>query len=153
MATFESHIGIDASATRVWDVLTDFGRYAEWNPLFTSAEGSLANGSRVKVVLKAPFGRRVELRGRVVRMEPERELVWRSRTIVPGLYHCESGFRIESESGQVRLHHRESYGGGLMSVVAGARGVRMREGCFAMNLAIKRRAEDQSWKTWPRARG
>ena len=153
MPQFDSHIDIEASPTRVWDVLTDFGRYAEWNPLFLSAEGSIANGSRVRLTLKPPFGKRVALRGRIVCVEAERELVLRYGTLVPGLYQCESSFRIDSADGGVRFHHHETYGGGLMAIVAGAQGLKLREGCFALNLAIKRRAENQDWKVRPRARG
>ncbi len=157
MPRFDSRIRVRASAARVWDVLSDFGRYAEWNPLFPSVEGSLADGSPVRLTLKPPFGRRVELRGRIARVEPERALVLQTRMAVPGLYRCRSEFRIETEAGPeaeaVRLHHLQVYGGVLLSLVAGARGVKMREGCFALNLAVKRRAEDRDWKTWPRARG
>ena len=153
MPQFDSQIDIDASTTRVWEVLTDFGRYAEWNPLFLSAERSIANGSRVRLALKPPFGRGVALRGKIVRVEAERKLALRCGTLVPGLYQCESSFRIESADGKVRLHHHETYGGVLMAIVAGAQGAKMREGCFALNLAIKRRAEDQDWKVRPRARG
>ena len=31
--------------------------------------------------------------------------------------------------------------------------MKMREGCFALNLAIKRRTENEDWKTRARARG
>ncbi len=153
MPRFDSRIRIEASAARVWDVLSDFDRYAEWNPLFPFAEGSLANGSRVKLTLKPPFGRRVELRGRIVRAETGRELVLRARAPVPGVCRCRSEFRIEPEAEAVRLHHSEVYGGGLLPLIAGRQGLKMREGCFALNLAVKRRAEDRNWRTWPRARG
>ena len=43
MPRFDSRIRIDASATRVWDVLSDFGRYAEWNPLFPSAAARIGS--------------------------------------------------------------------------------------------------------------
>lgn len=155
MPRFDSRIRVRASAARVWDVLSDFGRYAEWNPLFPSAEGSPADGSPVRLTLKPPFGRRVELRGRIARAEPERALVLQTRMAAPGLYRCRSEFGIEAEpeTEAVRLHHVQVYGGGLLSLVAGARGMKMREGCFALNLAVKRRAEDRDWKAWPRARG
>ena len=155
MPRFDSRIRIRASAARVWDVVSDFGRYAEWNPLFPSAEGSPADGSPVRLTLKPPFGRRVELRGRVARAEPERALVLQTRMAAPGLYRCRSEFGIETEpeAEAVRLRHVQVYGGGLLPFVAGAQGMKMREGCFALNLAIKRRAEDRDWKTWPRARG
>ncbi|MBH63021.1 MAG: hypothetical protein CL569_11380 [Alphaproteobacteria bacterium] len=153
MAQFRSIFTIEASPTRVWDVLTDFGRYTEWNPLFQSAEGSLTSSSRVRLTHKPPFGRSIKLRGRIVRLEPERELILRTGSALPGLYRSETGFRLEAAEGVVRLHHHESFGGLAMGIVAGANGIKMQEGCYALNLAIKRRSEDQCWKSWPRARG
>ena len=153
MVQFASDISIDAFPKRVWDVLTDFDRYTEWNPLFLSAEGSLTNGSRIRLTHKPPFRRSVELRGRIVRLEPGRELVVKTGTVIPGLYQCESEFRLEVTDRLVRLHHRHSYRGLVMAMIAGAHGIRMQEGCYALNLAIKRRSENQDWKLWPRARG
>jgi hypothetical protein len=39
-------VDVDASAQRVWDVLVDWPRHAEWVP-FTSAEGGAAEGESV----------------------------------------------------------------------------------------------------------
>ena len=45
----DSSIGIDASPERVWEVLTDFGAYPEWNPFIVRADGTPAEGSRLTV--------------------------------------------------------------------------------------------------------
>jgi uncharacterized protein YndB with AHSA1/START domain len=37
-----AEIEIDAHAERVWQVLTDFRTYAEWNPFMTQASGIAA---------------------------------------------------------------------------------------------------------------
>ena len=42
MREIAATIDIDASPDRVWDVLADFSRYAEWNPMFTGGSGTLA---------------------------------------------------------------------------------------------------------------
>ena len=151
MPRFDLRNRIDAPAERVWDVLSDFSQYAEWNPLFAFAEGSLANGSRVNLTLRPPSGWRVRLRGRIVRMETGREFVLQAHTPVRGFCRFRSEFRIEPEGEAVRFHHSQVYGGLLPFVARGQRS-KMRDGCFALNLAVKRRSEDPNWRTWPRAR-
>ena len=153
MAQFASDISIDALPKRVWDVLTDFGQYSEWNPLFLSAEGLMINGSRIRLTHKTPFLSSVQLRGRIVQLEPERELVMKIGTVFSGLYRFEVLFRLEVTDGLMRLHHRQSHSGLMRARLVGANGIRFQEGCYALNLAIKRRSEDKDWKLWPRARG
>jgi hypothetical protein len=44
---------IDASPEAVWETLTDFAAYEEWNPFFTSADGDLREGGTVDVGIDA----------------------------------------------------------------------------------------------------
>jgi len=44
-----TEIEIDAPPERVWDVLTDFGAYPEWNEFITSIKGEPTVGSRLLV--------------------------------------------------------------------------------------------------------
>lgn len=41
-----STIDIDASPQRVWQVLTDFAAYPDWNPFIVRAEGRPEEGVR-----------------------------------------------------------------------------------------------------------
>jgi hypothetical protein len=47
MAVYRSTFPIGASADTVWDVLTDFERYPEWNPSLPSIGGEPRPGSTV----------------------------------------------------------------------------------------------------------
>lgn len=48
-------LDIDATPQAVWDVLTDFAAYGEWNPFMDRAEGTPAVGAKLLVHL-APNG-------------------------------------------------------------------------------------------------
>src|SRR4051795_7694768 len=48
-AEVRTFVDIDATAERVWEVLTDLRAYAEWNPFITEAEGTIAAGERLSV--------------------------------------------------------------------------------------------------------
>ena len=49
MKTVSATIQIDAPPVDVWAVLTDLGRYPEWNPLFREASGQVAVGNRIRL--------------------------------------------------------------------------------------------------------
>ena len=44
MKELHSEIVIDASPERVWDVLTDFASYPQWNPFIRRISGELEVG-------------------------------------------------------------------------------------------------------------
>jgi len=47
MKTMSATIQIDARPDAVWAILTDLGRYPDWNPLFREASGQVAVGNRI----------------------------------------------------------------------------------------------------------
>ena len=49
MKVLESSIDINSSPEQVWAVLTDFARFADWNPFITSIEGSPDRGTRLAI--------------------------------------------------------------------------------------------------------
>ena len=70
----ELHTEIDASAERVWDILTDFTSYSQWNPFIRRISGELQVGERLEVRLEPPDSRGITLRPTVLRAEPNRLL-------------------------------------------------------------------------------
>jgi uncharacterized protein YndB with AHSA1/START domain len=49
-----SEIQIDAPAERVWELLTDFASYPQWNPFIRNISGQPATGERLRVRLVPP---------------------------------------------------------------------------------------------------
>jgi uncharacterized protein YndB with AHSA1/START domain len=49
-------LDIDATPQAVWDVLTDFAAYGEWNPFIDRAEGTPEVGAKLLVHLAANGG-------------------------------------------------------------------------------------------------
>ena len=54
MAVYRTTFPIVASPEAVWEVLTDFERYPEWNPSLPSISGELRPGSTVSLTLAMP---------------------------------------------------------------------------------------------------
>ena len=53
MQQLQTEIEINASPSVVWSVLTDLGRYADWNPFVTTADGTVREGERLTVYITA----------------------------------------------------------------------------------------------------
>ena len=138
----ETTVEIDAPPAAVWRVLTDFRTYGEWNPFIRSIEGRVQEGERLTVRLEPPGGRGMTIKPTVLAAEPERELRWKGRLMIPGLFDGEHIFRIEPIDGQrSRFVQGERFTGILVGFVKGILG-KTEAGFEQMNAALKRRVEE-----------
>jgi hypothetical protein len=137
-----SEIEIQATAERVWDVLTDFAAYPTWNPFIPRLDGRVEVDTRLEARLKPPGGRGMDLHPNVIAATPAQELRWLGHLIVPGLFDGEHGFRIESMGpDRVRFVQEERFTGLLAPILWRFIGSATRQGFEEMNLALKARAE------------
>lgn len=143
-AQIETTVDIAAPPERVWAVLTDFARYPEWNPFIPRIDGRPEVGARLTVRIVPPGGRPMTFRPYVLTAEPGRELRWRGRLFVPGLFDGEHAFRLMAlNRGGVRFRQEERFRGLLLPLFAGNGLERTRRGFEEMNAALKRRAEQE----------
>src|SRR5918995_1730672 len=50
----QAEVEVQASPERVWEVLTDFAAYPDWNPFIVQAGGRAAPGSRLELRMRLP---------------------------------------------------------------------------------------------------
>jgi hypothetical protein len=137
-----TEIEINASAERVWEVLTAFDAFPQWNPFIRKASGELKEGARLEVFIQPPGGKGMTFRPVVLRMQPPRELRWRGRLAIPGLFAGEHIFTIEPvKQDQVRFIHREEFRGMLVPLLWRSLDRDTRRGFLEMNQTLKDRAE------------
>jgi len=137
-----SETAIQASPQRVWEVLTDFAAYPEWNPFIPRITGPLETGSRLDVQLQPPGSRGMRMRPTVLAAAPTQELRWLGHLGVPGLFDGEHQFRIEPlGTNRVRFVQEERFTGLLAPLVLRFIERGTRQGFEAMNQALKARAE------------
>ena len=141
MKEIETSVEIDAPPAAVWRVLTDFPAYGEWNPFIRSIEGTVQEGERLAVRLEPPGGKGMTIKPTVLAAEPDRELRWNGRLLIPGLFDGEHTFRIEPIDGQrSRFVHGERFTGILVGLVKGVL-AKTEQGFEEMNAALKERVE------------
>jgi len=142
MREIRCEIEIEAPAERVWQVLTDFDTYPDWNPFIKHISGQPKTDSRLKVRLEPPGGKGMTFSPRVLKVHRGRELRWLGHLWgIPRLFDGEHAFVIEPADGsRVRLIQTQIFQGLLLplfsSTVDGAQ-----RGLEEMNRAVKERAE------------
>ena len=137
-----TEIEIDATPERVWQVLTDFAAYPQWNPFITRADGEARRGRRLTLRMQPAGGRGMTFRPTVLEAAQGRQLRWLGRLLVPGLFDGEHRFTIRPlGDGQVRLVQQEDFRGLLVPLLARSLDRRTLPAFEQMNQALKRRAE------------
>ncbi|HYD29871.1 MAG TPA: SRPBCC domain-containing protein [Azospirillaceae bacterium] len=142
MTFLDTSIIVQAPPARVWEVLTDFAAYPDWNPFILSVSGRLEEGARLEVRIKPPEQSPMTFRPRLLAVKPGRELRWLGRVALPGLFDGEHAFEIEGLDGRhSRLRQSERFSGLLPRLMSGKLMGPTRSGFEAMNRALKTRAE------------
>ena len=145
MATHHLHteVDIDATAERVWAVLSDFASYPQWNPFIRSVEGVPQQGARLRIVVQPSGSKVMRFSPVVLAAEAGRELRWLGRFVLPGVFDGEHRFAIELlGEGKVRFHQSERFSGILVGLLRASLDRDTRRGFEEMNQALKLRAEE-----------
>jgi hypothetical protein len=102
---------IPAPPERVWAVLADFDRYAEWNPLNIRAAGQARLGDKIPMTFLnlARPGTTIDQTVTVVACEPGRSLAWGSS--IPLLFKGRHHFTLTAQGQGTRVLHGEDLGG------------------------------------------
>ena len=112
MHVIDTEIVIDAPPERVWEVLTRFESFPDWNPFIRRIDGEPAVGSKLEVELEPPGGRGMTFRPRVVVVEANRELRWLGRLLLPRIADGEHSLTLEPlDNERTRFVHREEFRG------------------------------------------
>ena len=142
MLQLHSSVDIDASASLVWTILTDFASYRRWNPFIRTILGKPSNGNRLRLTVQQHGQPPFATTSTLTYLREPRELRWRQKRLIPVLFATEHRFRIESlPAGGVRFHLTEQVEGMLASMMGRRRQRAAEESFHLMNHALKARAE------------
>ncbi len=142
MKELHSQIEIEAPAERVWQVLTDFDAYPEWNPFIRRVKGRAEVDEQLVVRMRPSGTRGMTFRPTVMKVELNRQLRWLGRLLVPGLFDGEHIFEIEElDKDRVLFIQREYFRGLLVPLLARSLDRETQRGFEEMNRALRERAE------------
>ena len=142
MKEVSTEIVIEAPVEQVWQILTDFAKFPEWNPFIRQMSGEVRTGAKLEVRLKPPGGRAMSFKPKMVNVETSREIRWLGRLLIPGLFTGEHSFAIEAlDEKAVRFVQHEKFTGLLVPFMSKSLDRDTKSGFEAMNRALKERAE------------
>ncbi|MHB8135714.1 MAG: SRPBCC family protein [Anaerolineaceae bacterium] len=134
-------IEISASAEKVWQILTNFPQYPEWNPFITSVSGQAIVNEKVDVSIHS-FSKKIKLHCTIVRVVPNKLLVWEYHVTHPILFRGEHHLSIEAiDVERVCFIDSEIFNGILVFTQAKDLDTNTKQGFVAMDQALKTRAE------------
>jgi hypothetical protein len=137
-----SQIEIGGPAERVWQVLTDFAAYPEWNPFIRRVNGRPEVGEQLVVRMRPSGTKGITFRPTVMKVEPNRQLRWLGHLLVPGLFDGEHIFEIEAlDRDRVLFIQREIFKGLFVPLLARSLDRDTQRGFEEMNRALRERAE------------
>lgn len=143
MREITTTIDIAAAPIEVWDVLTDFRHYPEWNPFIREASGEARTGQTLTLRMFPAQGRPMTFRPRVLIADPGVELRWLGRFLLPGVFDGEHRFVLSHQGGVTRVTQSEQFSGLLIPLLGRTIGATT-DNFRLLNEALKVRVEDRS---------
>jgi hypothetical protein len=145
MPTYQTSFEVNASADRVWNVLTALDRYTEWNPQIPLASGVLEVGSQIELRLALPGRPPLDLSATIEEVRPNSLFTWRGHVMAPWFFEGYRRFEISPiTEGRVRVTHVEAVHGLFAPLFAVLMGSAVRKSQAALNEALRSRAESGS---------
>ena len=139
MKELKTEIIINASKEEVWNVLTHYESYPEWNPLIQKIEGDRHVGGKLRNTLILN-GKTSVFKPKILKWEENNHFEWLGGT---ALIFTGRHYFILEEVGpnQTKLIHGERFGGLLCPIIMRQIGEATQQGFLALNRALKERVE------------
>ena len=137
----QTEVVIAAPRAAVWDTLSGFDEFDQWNPFITSASGTPEPGAPLELRMAPPGGMAVSLKPVVTRVKADEELEWLGRLGPEGVFDGRHRFELESVGTKTRMIHAEEFTGILVPMLWKWLDTKTRAGFEAMNRALKEKVE------------
>ncbi|HEX8368474.1 MAG TPA: SRPBCC domain-containing protein [Pyrinomonadaceae bacterium] len=139
-----TEIEIAAPPEKIWQILTDFENYPNWNPFIRRIRGASAVGAKLEVFIQPAGAKGMTFKPTLLAVEKEKELRWRGKFFVSGLFDGEHFFKIQPlAENRAKFVHGENFKGLLVGFLAKSLDTDTLRGFREMNEALKLLAENK----------
>ncbi len=143
MKTLQTETLILSTREAVWNILTDFDSYGDWNPFIREISGEVKEGAKLKVTLSIEGRKPTTFKPTVLSAIPNQKFCWQGKLIMPGIFAGTHYYIIEElEQRKVRFIHGEIFKGILSGMIFRNIGNNTLNGFEKMNQALKEKAEN-----------
>nr|WP_294859706.1 SRPBCC domain-containing protein [uncultured Fluviicola sp.] len=138
----KSEIVIQATPSRVWEILSDFKKYPNWNPFIKSIQGQVKVGEKIVVRMEPPGAKGMTFKPTVLVFDQNREFKWIGHLFFTGLFDGEHRFElIDNGDGTTTFIQAERFKGILVRMLSNMLDGNTLNGFRKMNEALKAEAE------------
>lgn len=111
----KTEVVINAKPEMVWQILSDFESYPDWNPFITSIKGKAEAGSKITVRIEPPGAKGMTFKPKVLSVIKNKEFSWLGHFLFPGLFDGEHKFElIKNTNGTTTFIQGEKFKGILV---------------------------------------
>lgn len=136
-----TEIEINASAEKVWRILSDFENFPAWNPFVVKALGKPLKDEILHIEVQLPESKLLKFTPKVLVAEPNKELRWVGKSAL-GSFRGEHFYKIESlGANKSRFIHGEFFSGWAIGLIWLMIGKKIEKGYELMNKALKNEVE------------
>jgi hypothetical protein len=134
----KTSITINASKEKIWEILTDFEKYPEWNSFIKSVSGDVKVGNQIVIKLQGMTFKPV-----VLNFKENSELKWLGHLWFKGLFDGEHKFKLtDNGNGTTDFEQSENFSGILVKLFSKSLDKDTKNGFEQMNKELKLRAEN-----------
>ena len=136
MNHLKTEIVLNASKEKIWNTLTDFDSYENWNPFIISSQGEAVVGQRLTNAM-VNKGKTTVFKPVVTKAVPFEEFEWLGSGLL-GMFKGRHYFILEDVgNNQTKLIHGEHFSGLLSGLIMNMIGEETLKNFQAMNKALK----------------
>ena len=140
MFVIEKTLEINAPAAIVWEVITDLGKYREWNPFLLECRTSFKPGDPIDLTVKLMAKPQAQ-REWVVEYVEGRRFAYRMKPVPGSLSSFRSHEVTPLGADRCRYHSYFHLAGWMRHLVVALLGGRLQAGFAGMTAGIQQRAE------------
>lgn len=137
----KSEITINSTPKIVWEYLTNFAMYAEWNPFILSVSGELKELAKLKIKIKPYNSAPMNFNPTILKVETDKEIRWIGRLFIKGLFDGEHYFKLIDNGNKTTLIQGETFSGIFIPLMKNMIEVKTLTGFKLMNEQLKKLIE------------
>lgn len=137
----KSEITIHSTPQIVWEHLTNFELYKEWNPFILSFKGNLVEREKIRVKIKPYKANPMNFSPTIIKIDNNKEIRWIGRLFVKGLFDGEHYFKLIDKGNATLFIQGEIFSGIFVPFMKNMIEIKTLEGFQLMNKQLKKRIE------------
>ena len=139
----KTEIIINATPDKVWNVLSNFQKYPNWNPFIKSVIGNVIVGDKIKVRIEPPEAKGMTFKPKVLSFDRNKEFSWLGHLLFPGLFDGKHQFElVDNGDGTTTFIQSENFKGVLVPFFKKQLNTNTRNGFVEMNKKLKELVEE-----------